>query len=307
MIVRVSKGNFMVRARYPSQRFADEPPPQDQPPPSSERRNYFLDDETLKEALCESALQEAVSDEARQWERRRERIYRGHRPTEIMPQHEPENPRQLADVLWPGYYEWMVDPAKKALQLVADLYEISVDELREAVARYKAAGVKVTAHGEPPAQTATPRLEHAASEMTAPQAPAPVAPRLEHAATETTDRATVAPRLDWIEARKEPGKVADLLAQFIRAKFAGELGDGTMSTDKLYRYKSLYQAFYDHRSELPPDLRSIPTKSRSIDRLVAAGKVKPVRPSPPRTDEQRVFEREKTQVQRARQRGGASP
>jgi hypothetical protein len=123
---------------------------------------------------------------------------------------------------------------------------------------------------------------------------------LVEAGSETTGRATEPPRPDWIEARKQPGKVADLLAQFVRAKFADELDDGTMSTDKLYRYKSLYQAFFDHRSELPPDLRSVPTKSQSIDRQVAEGKVKP---EAPRTDEQRAYDRGRTQLHRARQRG----
>ena len=119
--------------------------------------------------------------------------------------------------------------------------------------------------------------------------------------------ATATPRPDWIEARKQPGKVADLLAQFIQAKFADELDDRTMSTHKLYRYKSLYQAFYDHRSELPPDLQSIPTKSAGNDRQVAEGKVKPVRPRLPRTDQQRAFDRGVRQQQRARHRGIAAP
>lgn len=130
------------------------------------------------------------------------------------------------------------------------------------------------------------------------------AAKAELEAREATDRAAAAPRPDWIEARKQPGKVADLLAEFIRAKFADELGDGTMSTDKLYRYKSLYQAFQDHRRELPPDLRSIPTKSKANDRLVAEGKVvRPVRPPAARSQEVRDYERTLKQVVAAKRRG----
>jgi hypothetical protein len=131
------------------------------------------------------------------------------------------------------------------------------------------------------------------------------------AAAETTDCATAAPRPDWIEARKEgDGRrrgskpIADVLEGFIRTKFADELADGTMSTQKLYRYgKELHAAYYNHRDELPADLRDMPTRSEVNDRMVAEGKVKPVRPRVPRTDEQRAFEKGTRQQQRARQRG----
>jgi hypothetical protein len=121
-------------------------------------------------------------------------------------------------------------------------------------------------------------------------------------ARETTGHANEQPRPDWIEARKQPGKRADVLAAFINEKFAAEIADGTMSTDKFFRYTSLYQAFQDHRAELPPDLRSLPTKSRSLDRQVKAGKIKPVRPPAPRTKEQKAFDRDTRRVQRAERR-----
>jgi hypothetical protein len=118
---------------------------------------------------------------------------------------------------------------------------------------------------------------------------------------ETTGRAKATPRPDWVEARKQPGKVADLLAQFIRAKFADELADGTMSTQQLYRYGGLHRAFYNHKDKLPPDLQDMPTRSEVNDRMVAEGKVKPARP--PQPPDMKAYDRGMGQVRRARQRG----
>jgi hypothetical protein len=120
---------------------------------------------------------------------------------------------------------------------------------------------------------------------------------LEAAEVENTHHAKERPRPDWIEARKNAdgrrrdGKpVADVLAEFISDKFAGELADGTMSTQKLYRYEGLHSTFYNHRDELPPDLHDMPTRSEVNDRMVAEGKV-----------------RGRMQVRRARQRGTVPP
>jgi hypothetical protein len=124
----------------------------------------------------------------------------------------------------------------------------------------------------------------------------------------TTSRsATAKPRPDWVEARKsadgrrrDSKPIADVLAAFIRDKFADELADGTMSTQKLYRYEKLYSAFFNHRDKLPPDLRDMPRRSELNDRMVAEGKV---RPEPPGSD----YYRQRSQVRAARQRGVVAP
>jgi hypothetical protein len=115
---------------------------------------------------------------------------------------------------------------------------------------------------------------------------------------ETTGRATAAPRPDWIEARKQPGKVADLLAQFVRAKFADELAAGTMSTQTLYRYEGLHRAFYNHKDKLPPDLQDMPTRSEVYDRMVAEGNVTPA-------EAVRLVDRDRKRIAAARSRGVA--
>ena len=116
------------------------------------------------------------------------------------------------------------------------------------------------------------------------------------------------PRLDWIEARKQSGKVADLLAAFIKDKFADELANREMSTNKLYRYKRLYQDFHNHRHQLPLELQNLPKKGEFKDRLVAEGKVVPVRPRLPRTENVRAYDRAAKRVSRApRQKREATP
>jgi hypothetical protein len=127
------------------------------------------------------------------------------------------------------------------------------------------------------------------------------------AADEVTTHRKPTPRPDWVEARKDGdgrrrgGKlVADVLAGFIRDKFADELGDGTMSTQRLYHYEGLHSAFYNHRDELPADLRDMPTRSEVNDRMVAEGKVLAERP---RSNEMIAYDRARHQVQRARERG----
>jgi hypothetical protein len=124
-------------------------------------------------------------------------------------------------------------------------------------------------------------------------------------ARETTDRGTAQSCPDWIEARKsadgrrrDSKPIADVLAEFIRDKFAAEFADGTMSTQKLYRYEKLHSAFYNHRAELPPDLRDMQTRSELHDRMVAEGKVKPTEPPG-----MKAYDRGRMQVRRARRRG----
>jgi hypothetical protein len=127
---------------------------------------------------------------------------------------------------------------------------------------------------------------------------------LESAAAETTDRAKE-PGQEWVEARKEgDGRrrdskpIADVLAAFIRDKFADELADGTMSTQKLYRYEKLHSAFYNHRDELPRDLQDMPTRSEVNDRIVAEGKVTSA-------EAVRSVDRDRKRIAAARKRGVA--
>ena len=68
-----------------------------------------------------------------------------------------------------------------------------------------------------------------------------------------------------MEARKQSGKIGHVLAAFIRDKFADELADGTMNRVKLHRYKRLYRAFYQHRQQLPSELRNIPATRQRRD------------------------------------------
>ena len=107
--------------------------------------------------------------------------------------------------------------------------------------------------------------------------------------------ATATPRSDWIEARdnRQKGrKVADVLAEFIEAKFADELGK-TMTRAKLRRFASLYQDYYNHLPQLPPELQRIPTKPELNTRRLAALAEIGELPPPPRSlrsDETRLYE-----------------
>ena len=121
---------------------------------------------------------------------------------------------------------------------------------------------------------------------------------------ETTARAKEPPRPDWIEAHKRGVTVPE----FIKDAFAVELRDGSMHKGLLGRYENLRRDFYSYKrsNELPGWLKAVPTQDEWNDRQVASGKVKPVRPSAPRTDEVRAYERGLKQVARARQRGVAA-
>lgn len=101
-------------------------------------------------------------------------------------------------------------------------------------------------------------------EITPVAAPEP-APSIEDAATETTKPE----KPHWKDVR-QPGEE---LADFIARVFAPELADGTMTRQTLNRYRGLYQDFYNHRAKMPPELQSIPTKSRALDRQVVEGKM----------------------------------
>ena len=107
---------------------------------------------------------------------------------------------------------------------------------------------------------------------------------------------------DWIKTRKPYGNTAEVLAAFIRDKFADELANRTMTTNELNRYEGLHPAFYTHRDKLPAELRDIPTISELNDRQVAEGKVLPLRP-----EVRRTLEKELIQVRRAQQRGVIVP
>lgn len=103
---------------------------------------------------------------------------------------------------------------------------------------------------------------------------------------------------DWIEAREQGA----ILSDFIKEKFETELASGEMHRGLLSRYEELQSDFYSlSRSKLfPAWLMAIPLKTEWNKRQVAEGKVRPKRPSLPRTDETRAYERQRKLLARHR-------
>jgi tetratricopeptide (TPR) repeat protein len=157
----------------------------------------------------------------------------------------------------------------------------TVGELQEFIDNWKAADAEITPRETTARATVPPRLD----DDTRPELP-PLA---------VAEIVKEPARRDWVETPKPRGKTANVLATFIREKFAEELADGTMTTQKLYRYEALHDAFYNHKDKLPRDLQDMPTRSELNDRMVAEGKV---RPEPPRSE----YYTQRSRVQRARQR-----
>jgi hypothetical protein len=107
---------------------------------------------------------------------------------------------------------------------------------------------------------------------------------------------------------KDVQRPGEGLAAFIKREFEPELAAGTMARPMLNRYRGLYKAFDNqlrrHPADLPPELRDILKKPEANDRSVAEGKVAahPAVPPPPRTDERRVYERDRKRITAAAQR-----